>query len=433
MDSVNRAFYENASARKYDIKNKSRVGDDGDNGGMASSMATTHPPRYSCPFRKRHPVRHNECSRVRLSLIEDVKTHLKLRHTPEFYCKRCLITFQTDFLLKVHLNHQVYAPCEPLFGEMGFVSREQAWQIFEEPSPSLSSQEQWFRIWDIIFPGSSRPASTFEPSPGVQFKSSRCDTCRQRRLRCDNLRPVCGQCMRINRNCSNSSKDEAFTELLASNDNQSDGDVCQTMGGNADRLFDRLFDKHESQRTPRSIISDPSHHQVPLPVFDSAHPSQGSETSQGTNLGEVRQTTPTLLPIVPVTDNGCALISQPDIRQHVNWNLKMGPMHILHNNEGFRAANSDADTIAISTQHCFIPNTCRSIRSNLGCRGDRESRASISNVLLCELVKAFSIRILRMGVQSATSSPESPRAMWLFSDRRGQVLWNAKCVLALFK
>lgn len=116
----------------------------------------------ACPFLIRDPKEHGDCVSRRLTRIRDVKQHLYRRHTPLFYCERCFFIFDDEYS---HQEHVTNADCtrDPSTHLMG-VSHHQRKQLTLKSNPALSEADQWFAIWDILFPGVVKPDSAFADS-----------------------------------------------------------------------------------------------------------------------------------------------------------------------------------------------------------------------------------------------------------------------------
>ncbi|KAI0378887.1 hypothetical protein F5Y04DRAFT_283548 [Hypomontagnella monticulosa] len=119
-------------------------------------------PRRSlaCPFAKSDPRRHHACFSKKLSRIRDVKQHLARKHTPEFYCFRCSTIFPDQAGLAAHIGDVAGLFCTPCSALDG-VSQQQQQRLSRKSNPRHSEEEQWFSIWDILFPGSERPSSAY--------------------------------------------------------------------------------------------------------------------------------------------------------------------------------------------------------------------------------------------------------------------------------
>ena len=116
------------------------------------------PRRLACPFWKKDPDNHFQCYRKTLSRIKYVKQHLYKCHQAPIHCYRCGAVFEDELTLSDHNRH---VACEnQLFSHEG-LSRAQVDQISRRADPALSEQDQWFALWDIIFPGQPRPQSAY--------------------------------------------------------------------------------------------------------------------------------------------------------------------------------------------------------------------------------------------------------------------------------
>lgn len=81
----------------------------------------------ACPFLKKDPVRWRPCCRLALRRIRDVKQHLRRAHS--------------------------VAP-------QG-ITGQQREQLGRRASPALPEPEQWFAVFDVVFPGEPRPPSPY--------------------------------------------------------------------------------------------------------------------------------------------------------------------------------------------------------------------------------------------------------------------------------
>jgi len=127
---------------------RTRVGQEGDTRRL-----------LACPYLKRDPVRHSRCCTHRLNRIRDVKQHLARRHTPAHYCQRCLVTdFRDDQGLQAHIRTGGCSFQDPeLLDGISYQQRQQ----LSHKSKKASEEEQWFIVWDVLFPGRRRPPSAY--------------------------------------------------------------------------------------------------------------------------------------------------------------------------------------------------------------------------------------------------------------------------------
>lgn len=115
---------------------------------------------FACPYFKRDPMSHGRCCSYTLRRIRDVKQHLTRRHRLPKYCPRCTKTFRNEELRDTHVRD---ADCErkPLRKPEG-ITDEQERKLRKKVPASQSPGEQWYGIFDILFPDHNpRPASAY--------------------------------------------------------------------------------------------------------------------------------------------------------------------------------------------------------------------------------------------------------------------------------
>lgn len=113
---------------------------------------------FACPFQKFNPHKYHKCLKYTLSRIKDVKQHIYRQHRqPEYYCARCYEIFATTENRDDHARGPQCAKREiPCFEG---ISDEQRKELQKSSSRKQSLREQWFEVWDVVFPGSTPPAS----------------------------------------------------------------------------------------------------------------------------------------------------------------------------------------------------------------------------------------------------------------------------------
>jgi len=115
-------------------------------------------PRYlACPFWKIDPTKHWACFLKKLTRISYVKQHLTRRHTPDYYCHRCFSIFTDALVYDGHVQDAscVRGPSARLEG----ISQPQNRLLSRKCNGSV--EDQWFAIWDIVFPDDVRPSSVY--------------------------------------------------------------------------------------------------------------------------------------------------------------------------------------------------------------------------------------------------------------------------------
>ncbi|KAI1850803.1 hypothetical protein JX265_013366 [Neoarthrinium moseri] len=118
-------------------------------------------PMFACPFAKKDPVGYDHCHKhkYKLTEIKHVKQHLARRHLI-WDCPRCRQGFRTKGLYDQHLRESV---CEVISRDPPEgMTLEQQPQLSRRSNSRLSPEDQWFAIWDILFPGRPRPMSPYQ-------------------------------------------------------------------------------------------------------------------------------------------------------------------------------------------------------------------------------------------------------------------------------
>ncbi|KAJ8130191.1 hypothetical protein O1611_g3438 [Lasiodiplodia mahajangana] len=114
----------------------------------------------ACPYWKLDSEKHRSCCKLCHKRIRDVKQHLHRRHTPEYYCPRCFETFHDSQRYEVHVASSV--PCQRQTGvQLDGISIAQNKELRKKSDRKLDEEQQWFAIWDILFPDQTRPCSAY--------------------------------------------------------------------------------------------------------------------------------------------------------------------------------------------------------------------------------------------------------------------------------
>lgn len=116
-------------------------------------------PVFACPFSKRHPVSHKRCYRFHLKRIRDVKQHLRRRHHNPIYCPVCRRVFDDE---DARDRHVIARTCSPNFMPVVHgITEAQKKKLGERCTTGVSEENQWFMVFDIVFPGCARPKSPY--------------------------------------------------------------------------------------------------------------------------------------------------------------------------------------------------------------------------------------------------------------------------------
>lgn len=131
------------------------------------SIRSTSRPRVkmlACPFWKLDSELHRLCFHRKCSRISDVKYHLARKHKlPAIeYCQRCWTAFEGQAHKERHLRDPLGQGCKynPAARPVG-VDNNMAAALHKKSNPSQSTEDQWFAIWDIVFPDQPRPSSPY--------------------------------------------------------------------------------------------------------------------------------------------------------------------------------------------------------------------------------------------------------------------------------
>jgi hypothetical protein len=135
----------------------------------------------ACPYWKKDMSKHSTCCKFKLSRVRDVKLHLQRKHTPKEYCQRCQKTFADDHSLQAHITIGKCSRRDPT--ELNGISYGQSFQLRKKSQKNASAEEQWFAIWDILFPGHQRPSTVYVDTDLAQIM-------RQFREHCESQGPT---------------------------------------------------------------------------------------------------------------------------------------------------------------------------------------------------------------------------------------------------
>lgn len=132
--------------------------------------------RLACHFQRHDPERYPACG-IRTSgfdTIAHVKQHLKRSHqrNPN-YCPRCGAAFATEAQKNDHILSAFASPCPERASPLPEgLSPEAAEALKRRVGKDDDLHEQWFSVWDVIFPGRPRPATcTLDLSGDIQVQT----------------------------------------------------------------------------------------------------------------------------------------------------------------------------------------------------------------------------------------------------------------------
>jgi len=116
---------------------------------------------FACPFAKKDPLKYRSCLDFTLKRIRDVKQHLNRVHPLPIYCSRCMCILGSEDQRDEHIRASL---CDVQTGiTYEGVTVAQKLQLTQKVSSKLTFDDQWFTIFDILFPGqTTRPKSAYK-------------------------------------------------------------------------------------------------------------------------------------------------------------------------------------------------------------------------------------------------------------------------------
>ncbi|KAK3353774.1 hypothetical protein B0T25DRAFT_220904 [Lasiosphaeria hispida] len=110
---------------------------------------------FQCPFFAQNPASHLRCLHHNLRRIIDVKRHIWTDHRQPQHCPICRTVFDRAGEWDIHIrNGQCERSAAP---PIGGASEDQLDKLSWPSDPKQDEDEQWFTIWEIVFPRVSRP------------------------------------------------------------------------------------------------------------------------------------------------------------------------------------------------------------------------------------------------------------------------------------
>lgn len=151
------------------------VDDDSLNSG-ASPITGRKPPKrcraggvnrertLACLFYKRNQIQHIDCLQHTLRRVKDVKQHLWRKHRqPQLYCPTCYEVFTERLHHDSHIQARTCSRREhPVWDGLSENLRD---ELSRRVDAGISEEEQWFSVWDIVFPGVERPRTAYLGGP----------------------------------------------------------------------------------------------------------------------------------------------------------------------------------------------------------------------------------------------------------------------------
>ncbi|KAI0197952.1 hypothetical protein F4808DRAFT_286453 [Astrocystis sublimbata] len=136
---------------------------------------------FACPFYKRDAQQNQNCGGYILRRIKDVKQHIYRHHCrPENYCSRCFKEFESSNERDRHIREHMCA-LQTIPVRDDIISDTQKKDLQGRKSRKTGKgaryflegkDQQWMKLWDIIFPGTKRPRSPYVESVQADLLSS---------------------------------------------------------------------------------------------------------------------------------------------------------------------------------------------------------------------------------------------------------------------
>ncbi|KAF4465671.1 Ammonium transporter 1 [Fusarium albosuccineum] len=148
------------------LPKRSRHESDDDENGPQESSKSKRPKkqddvgqRLACPFYKFDSHHYRRCHGYDLKKNSIVKQHLFRSHLQPKHCDRCLEVFDNEDALRDHRRAQ---QCEvrEYIAPPG-ITPEQERRLRPRGSQNKSESEQWFEMYEILFPDAKKPKSAY--------------------------------------------------------------------------------------------------------------------------------------------------------------------------------------------------------------------------------------------------------------------------------
>ncbi|KAH8655327.1 hypothetical protein BX600DRAFT_525273 [Xylariales sp. PMI_506] len=121
----------------------------------------------ACPFYKKDRLKHKICLRdFRLNRIKDVKQHLCRKHMQPQYCPLCGEEFETQADQRAHIRALSCSRRD--FAEPEGITEDHKSKFASRVDRKMTMEQQWYSVWDIIFPMAAHPASVYVQGPEME-------------------------------------------------------------------------------------------------------------------------------------------------------------------------------------------------------------------------------------------------------------------------
>lgn len=113
----------------------------------------------ACPYWKLDHVKHRKCFPHAQVTVDYIKQHIRKHHYDGFYCGICFATFKSK---EGRVFHNEKVKCRPDASKrLKGITHEQNYELSRKLNKTLSKEERWYAVWDIVFPGQPQPATAY--------------------------------------------------------------------------------------------------------------------------------------------------------------------------------------------------------------------------------------------------------------------------------
>ncbi|KAI1375066.1 hypothetical protein F4677DRAFT_424514 [Hypoxylon crocopeplum] len=120
--------------------------------------------QFACPFFVQDGREHWGCMTSTLNRVSDVRQHIQRKHVQKSHCPTCGMVFLND-LNRVELDQHIGArSCERrqfFFPGASGDQLDEMSRAGQQFNMGLTSEQRWYQIWHIMFPGIEPPASPY--------------------------------------------------------------------------------------------------------------------------------------------------------------------------------------------------------------------------------------------------------------------------------
>ncbi|KAI1358886.1 hypothetical protein F5Y08DRAFT_350174 [Xylaria arbuscula] len=145
---------------------------------QVSSKQASSKRRFACPFFRRDPQHYQECGKYILKRIKDVRQHIYRHHcTPEISCPRCFKSFKDKTELNKHIRGDVCPVKDvPTTDDKLSKDTERKLKMRDPGTRGMDEQQQWMKLWEVIFPDDSLSRSPYIKNDQAELFSCIRDT-----------------------------------------------------------------------------------------------------------------------------------------------------------------------------------------------------------------------------------------------------------------